>query len=185
MTARSRLNVNGYAKTAGKSVGSSSRGDRVKKHILQQFVDLQQENKDLQRRILQLKDEIYRLERDTGMVADTVHCGKKGKKTLATVRIEGFPQKEYQSKKQSLKRYLRKLELANDQLIDLLSMVEEYIEAIDDSRIRRIMRHRYVDDMTWTQVARQMGNNSTAESCRKEHDRFLKRDRALEEMKLG
>ena len=65
------------------------------------------------------------------------------------------------------------LELADEKLLQMLTQVEEYIESIEDSRIRRIMRHRYIDNLNWTQVAINMGKNHTGESCRKAHDRFL------------
>lgn len=107
------------------------------------------------------------------MVADSVTCGKRGKKSLGSRRIQGFPLPEYDRKKETLRTYKLQLELADMKLLKLLNEVEDYIETIEDSRIRRIMRYRYIDDLNWVQVAHRMGKNHTAESCRKAHDRFL------------
>lgn len=57
----------------------------------------------------------------------------------------------------------------------MLNEVEVFVDGIEDSRLRRIFRYRYVDNMSWLQVAIQMGGRTTAESVRKEHDRFLKK----------
>ena len=106
-------------------------------------------------------------------VSDSVACGKKGKKPIKTVKIEGFPIKDYDKKKNILKKYKIKLELMEQELLEKLNDVEEYIENIKDSRIRRIMRYRYIDNFTWQQVARKMGINHTADGCRMAHDRFM------------
>lgn len=50
-----------------------------------------------------------------------------------------------------------------------------YIDTIEDSHIRQIMALRYVDGLSWTQVARRMGGGYTADSVRKAHVRFLAR----------
>ena len=65
------------------------------------------------------------------------------------------------------------LQEKEDELLELTNDVELYIESIEDSRIRRIFRYRYLDDMNWTRVAMMMGGDQTADSCRKAHDRFL------------
>lgn len=63
-------------------------------------------------------------------------------------------------------------ELLNKQLETYVSLTE-YIQSIDDSMLRQIMYHRHVLCMTWNQVARAVGGGNTAESVRKNHDRFL------------
>ena len=65
---------------------------------------------------------------------------------------------------------VRRIQSVSDKL---LNMEMSGYETIEDSRIRRIMRYRYIDDLNWVQVAHRMGKNHTAESCRKAHDRFL------------
>lgn len=145
----------------------------MEKHILEQYIDAREEERDLVRRIQSINDQIRNMEMRGYMVADSVTCGKRGKKPLGTRRIQGIPMPEYERKKEKLKTYKLQLELENEKLLRILIKVEEYIESIADSRIRRIMRYRYVDDLSWVQVAHRMGRKHTAEGCRSAHDRYL------------
>lgn len=151
----------------------SKRLKKPEKHILEQYTDLRAEERDLVRRIQSLTDQILSMEMSGYRVADSVACGKKGKKPIRTVKIEGFPHPDYEKKKAALKRYKHMLEDKDQELLAILGEVEEYIEGIQDARIRRILRHRYIDDMTWQQVAYCMGRKHTADGCRMSHDRFM------------
>jgi len=73
-----------------------------------------------------------------------------------------------------------------DELIDLKSLLlhrkifccaeevrlELFISTIDDSFLRLVFSMRYIDGLTWIQIAHRIGNN-TADSIRMAHDRFL------------
>lgn len=144
------------------------------KSILEQYTSMQAEQQDIRRRIEKLKDDIRDLEENRNETADSVACGRKGKKALKTVKVSGFPEMEYQTKMGRLKRLRMRLELVDDQLLELLSGVEEYIESIEDSRMRMIMRFRYMDGMTWRQIAKAVGG-VTEEAVRIEHARFLEK----------
>lgn len=160
---------------AGSSPGKAAGGEELDKNILEQYTSMQAEQKDIRRRIENLKDDIRGLEENRSETADSVTCGRKGKKALKTVKISGFPEVEYQTKIGRLKKLRMRLELADDQLLELLSGVEEYVESIEDSRMRLIMRYRYMDNMTWKEIARRMRGGSTADSIRMEHNRFLEK----------
>ena len=142
------------------------------KDILAQYCDLQQEIKDLRERIERLERQIENIE-DEGCVSDSVTCGKKGKKPLGTVKITGFPNAEYSRKKTRLYLNKAQLESVELELLEITSDVEEYIQSIEDSRIRKILRLRYIDGMTWIKVAQNMRGQATADSVRMEHNRFL------------
>ena len=60
--------------------------------------------------------------------------------------------------------------------LELTNEVEEYIGQIEDSRIRRMITYRFLDDLTWVQVAYRMGGKHTADSCRVAIDRFLEKN---------
>ena len=49
-----------------------------------------------------------------------------------------------------------------------------YIADIDDSLMRQIMTLRYVDLLTWQQVAYQIGGGNTESSVKQAHSRFLR-----------
>lgn len=140
------------------------------KDILVQYCDLREEAKDLRRRIEKLESDIERIE-DERCVTDSVTGGMGGTQHFM---IRGFPYPEYSRKKTKL--YLNKAQYENavPELLELTIKAEEYIQSIPDSRMRRILRFRYLDDMSWLEVARHIGGkNTTADSVRMEHNRFL------------
>ena len=67
------------------------------------------------------------------------------------------------------------LEASEMALLETLNRVEEFIQSLSDSRIRRIIRFRIVDDMTWARVSVNMGGYATDESVRKEFERFMEK----------
>ena len=134
----------------------------MEKHILEQYTDMRAEERDLVRRIQSLDAKLLNMEMEGYIVTDSVTCGRKGKKPLGTRLIKGFPFPEYERKRELLRTYKLQLHLADAKLLNLLNQVEEYLEGIKDSRIRRIMRYRYIDDLSWAQVAHRMGGQHTA-----------------------
>ena len=54
-----------------------------------------------------------------------------------------------------------------------LNRLNRYIATIEDSQMRQILSLRYVNGMSWTQVAFSIGGGNTADGVRKRHDRFL------------
>ena len=57
--------------------------------------------------------------------------------------------------------------------LDELARLYAYIEAIDDSLIRQIFTYRYVDGLTWQQVARALGETDE-QYPRRLHNRYLR-----------
>jgi len=139
------------------------------KDILAQYCDLKEEVKDLRRRIQSKQRELDKIEED-GTVTDSVKGGYGG---IQHFKISGFPYPEYSRKKTALYLYKAQLENAELELLELTNEVEDYIQSLTDSRIRRILRYRYIDNMTWRQVAHKMGGRATEDSVRMEHNRFL------------
>lgn len=142
------------------------------KDVLAQYCDLKEEIKDLRRRIANKQTELDKI-KDEGTVWDTVTLGKRGKKSLGTLYVDGFPYPEYSRKKTALYLYKAQLENAELELLELTNEVEDYIQSLNDSRIRRIIRYRFIDSLTWRQVATRMGGRATEESVRKEFERFM------------
>ena len=53
--------------------------------------------------------------------------------------------------------------------------LEKYIAGVEDSVVRLAMTCRFVSGLSWQKVARRMGGNNTADSCRMLVKRYLKR----------
>ncbi len=139
------------------------------KDILAQYCDLREEIKDLRRRIINKQRELDKMEEE-GAVTDSVKGGLGGEQHY---KITGFPYPEYSRKKTALYLYKAQLENAELELLELTNEVEDYIQSIDDSRMRRIIRYRFIDDLRWYQVAQRMGGRTTEESVKKEFQRFM------------
>lgn len=125
------------------------------KEVLEQYTSIRNEERDIMRRIESLNARILNMEVNN-IVSDTVTKGRHNRKPLGVVRIEGFPSREYQRKKHHLRSLKKQLALKDEELLKKMAEVEKYIEHIQDSRIRRIMRYRFLDDMSWIQIAHEM-----------------------------
>ncbi len=84
--------------------------------------------------------------------------------------ISGYDYDTYYNK---LNRLERKLNRKIEGLIDLVEETYEYIDSIEDSLIRQIITLKYVNGLTWEQVAASIGGNNTADSVRMMCNRFL------------
>lgn len=124
----------------------------------------------LKSEIEMLKKQIESIEPDT--VVDSVRGSSRYFPYIErNFKIEGIDYDDYNRKARRLERQLkRRLE----ELMDLVEETNSFIENIDDSLIRQIIALRYINGLTWDQVAVHIGGNNTAESVRKAAERFLK-----------
>ena len=139
----------------------------ISKEILIQYSDLQEEVKEVRERIERTERQIAKIEED-GNVIDTVSGGGGG---IQHFKIEGFPYPEYSRKKTLL--YARKATLASLELelMEMLNQVEEFIASVDDSRMRRILTMRFIDNMSFEQIGKVIGYDRT--SISKKIDKFF------------
>lgn len=141
----------------------------ISKEILIQYSDLQQEIIELQERKKALEKQ-FKSFLDGGTVTDMVTGGSGG---IQHFKIEGFPVVAYEKVRNALQRNIQKIEDKYTELLELQNDVEEYIESITDSRMRRIIRMRFIDKLTWNQVADNIGGGNTEDSVRMAFNRFI------------
>ena len=60
-----------------------------------------------------------------------------------------------------------------DKLIEEQAKIEEYIDNIPTSRLRRIFTYRYIEQYSWIKIAQLIGNGATEDSVKMEHHRYL------------
>lgn len=151
------------------------------KQVLIEYADMKEEIKDLRKRIEEDRRALYKL--NNMVVGDSVTCGKKGKKPLGTVKVEGQPINAISRKQRAWERKIALLEQKEADLLEKQNEVEEYIDQIEKSRIRMMFRFYYIDGLTWEMVAMKMNYAFpkksipfTKDSCRKLHDRFLEKN---------
>ena len=144
------------------------------KSILEQYTSLKAEISDIEVKIAKLTAGIRKLENQE--VADSVSCGKRGKKPLGTIKIRGVPIREITVRKQRLQRRRLEYSMMLRKLEDMTAEVESYINTLSDSEIRRLLRFRFLQGMEWKKVSRMMGRGYSADNCRQKISRFLKDD---------
>ena len=112
---------------------------------------------------------------------------KKKKKTVIQTNVKGsnpsFPYQAQHFKVQgtaftylddsSLRMEEKLLEQRREHAEEIKRQVEEWMLTLS-SRMQRIVRYRYLEGMTWEQVAAKMGRKATADSVRMELNKFLK-----------
>ncbi|WP_347489254.1 hypothetical protein ABDB91_18790 [Desulfoscipio sp. XC116] len=54
-----------------------------------------------------------------------------------------------------------------------LKRIYRYLDTVSDSRMRLILSLRYINALSWSQVAACINNGLTADDVKKMHDRFL------------
>ena len=139
----------------------------MNKEIIQQYYDLKKEIADIKQRINLLKKQ------KDPILKDSVKGSIKSFPYIQTnFKLEGVQQNSPRNNK--IKRYTKMLEKFRDELLDLEISLEEYIESLPNIRIRNILRYKYIDGMSWIQVANKLGGNATENSVRMEYKRFLK-----------
>lgn len=124
------------------------------KNVLIEYADMKMEIKDLRRRIEDKQNRIDKLH--TTVMSDTVTMGKKGRKSLGTVKVTGIPDGIITRMETALEKNQKLLELREVELLELQNDVEEYIETIPKSEMRTMLRLYFVDDMTYTRTAARM-----------------------------
>lgn len=136
------------------------------KECLVQFCDIELEIKDLQEKIKKLEP------RCNETISDSVETTTKTFPVIMThYKIFGND-KKLLNKLEYLKGLLE--ERYNKQ-VDLHIKLEEFINNMPTSRLRRIFEYRYINQYSWAKVAILIGGDSTEGSIRKEHDRYLKK----------
>ena len=157
----------------------------ISKEILIQYSDLQEEIKEVRKTIDWLEDSIPKIEKriaeiEAGeIVRDKVRGGEGG---LQSFNIEGVPVAEYEKRKTDL---LSKKLLLNDRkstletlefdLLQKTNEVEGFIVSIDDSRMRRIINLRFIENLSWNKVADCIGGGNTEDSIRMAFNRFMEK----------
>lgn len=148
------------------------------KNILEQYLELKEEIRDLQDRIDRDDRRLEKIRKE-GVVSDTVK-GTRSDGTFGPIKITGYPIPEHNQVKNMIKKRVAKLHILEDDLQNAINEVDEFIGKVPKSDLRMIFRFRYLDDMTWAAVALNMNDRFpkrrikyTEDSCRMRHDRYL------------
>ena len=151
------------------------------KELLLQYSKALSRIKILRQNVMRLEDRITKMNERGYYTTDVVTCGRKRKKPLGTVTIAGFPHEEYKEIKLILDKRRENLLREEQNLLELVTQVEEYISQINDLEMRNLLTLYYIEDLNWVQVASEMcalnkKKKYTEGSCRLKHERFLEKN---------
>ena len=153
----------------------------ISKEILEQYCAMREEARDLRERIDKGEKYLKKMQEEGYQVSDSVR-GTRKDGTIGPIRITGFPVPEYERIEKMTKRRNAKLKILEEDLLEAMNKVDDFINAIPKSDLRMMFRFYYLDDMMWFQVANNMNSRFpnkripyTADSCRKRHDRYLEK----------
>ena len=91
--------------------------------------------------------------------------------TQHNITIMGVDMQSYDRKARNLRR---KLKVRMNELMDKAAEINDYISTVPDSEMRSILALRYINNLSWQQIAYHMGVEGDGSTERKKHDRFLK-----------
>ena len=150
------------------------------KNILEQYMELKVEIQDLRDRIDKDERRLKKIDKE-GVVSDTVK-GTRNDGTFGPIKITGYPLPEHDWVKNMIRKRVAKLHILEENLLDMVNEVDDFIENIPKSDLRTMFRLYYLDDMTWAAVAINMNYRFpkkrikyTEDSCRKRHNRYLEK----------
>lgn len=119
--------------------------------------------------IEQIKRELENVEPEYGIDAVT-GSSINFPYTKHSIKIEGYDIKSYECKTQRIQNRL------NRKLIELVEerdRLTEYIYGLDDSDLRQILTHRYINGLAWKEIGENM--NYATSTIRFKHDNFIKK----------
>lgn len=124
----------------------------------------------LQKEIELLEMQIKKLEQNADeIVSDIVNDYRSG--YAQKTEITGLNRKQLDA----IKERAAALRLKKDELQAEMKGIESFINSTDDEVIRLIMRHRFVEGLTWREVGVKVYGKPMEDAPRKRFERFLDR----------
>lgn len=124
---------------------------------------------NLKKEITYLENKIEKLEQKSSITSDYVQTGFIGKRKKVST-IVGVDEKQ----QKRLSKYKTQLQSFKLQLDKKRAELEGFIEQIDDTELRMIIRYRYEDDFSWIKIMHLMKYNSES-VARMKVERFLEK----------
>ena len=109
------------------------------REALEQYCEKREEAKDLRCRINRDERRLEQIKRE-GMVSDTVK-GTRKDGTFGSIKITGYPVPEHRMVESMIKRRVKKLHILEDELLEAMNRVDDFINAIPRSCRKRHDRY--------------------------------------------
>lgn len=143
----------------------------MEKDIIEQYTDMVKEIKEIKKRIAELERRLKKIQEESTKII--VKGGTGGEQLY---KIDSIKKAEVEETEYLVNKNIRILNQREKEAEELIVEIEEFINTISDSRIRRMITFKYIKGLTWNQTAMAMGGRHTADSCRMDIKRFLKKN---------
>ena len=140
----------------------------MEQNIIAQYTSLVKEIEEIKQNVKQLEEKKRLLEEDT--INDSVKGGYGGKQRY---KVNSYAKADIEETEYLINKNIRILKQRQKEVHETIICIEEYINKVNDSRMRRMITFKYVKGMTWNQTAMAMGDNYTADGCRMDMKRFF------------
>lgn len=138
------------------------------KELLEQADSLIEEIKDIERRLMNIE------KKEKTILGDSVTGSEYEYPYIKrNFRVNGVANKLFSSK--AKRQYKKMLKSKKYKYEKIVKQIEYELNYIDDSEIRRIIRYRYYDKLSWVQIQIEMKYNSE-DTARKQLERFLEKN---------
>lgn len=138
--------------------------------MLEGYIHYQKEIEEIKRKKAKLEKKIAKIEQE-GAVIDTVTGGLGG---IQHFKIEGVRSNKHSELRIALKGYEEKLIKREIKAMQIVNDIELFISEIDDALMRRIIDLRFIERLSWQEVADRIGGN-TEDSVRMQFERFMQK----------
>lgn len=136
------------------------------KELLEQADSVIEEIKDIENRLKNIE------KREKTIIVDSVTGSEKEFPYIKrNFRVNGIDNKVFGSK--TKRQYKKMLKSKKNKYEKMIKQIEYELNYIKDSEIRRIIRYRYYDKLSWIQIQIKMQYNSE-DKARKQLERYLK-----------
>ena len=133
--------------------------EKLTKEQLEQYTSIKEEIKELEAELDKRKSPVSDIV--TGSMEDYPY-------TQHSITIQGLSSDTYSL---DLKLTYKKIQLEQQR-----AEIENFLDSVQDSKIRRIIRLKYIKGKTWPQIARKMDKHISGDSVRKIVERFLEKN---------
>ncbi len=150
----------------------------VSKEILIQYSDLQEEIKYLRKKIDSLQNEQASMEKckKHSMVQSSTKDFPYTQHNVHTEGYIGLTNKSARCLNSAIDTEIQKLESRYEKLLEVTNDVMDFIESIEDSRMRMIVTYRFIENYSWGKVADAIGGGNTEDCVRKAFNRFMEKE---------
>ena len=141
------------------------------KELLGQYSSIKREIADIEFKIGESEKKIRLLEKQ---IARDAVVGSREDLTIGIIPVEGIASQRIDEIRERIHNRRERLLKMKAKLERIRYDIETFIDSIEDSETRRIIQFRFVDDLSWDQVAKRMGPGYESDACRKKFKRFMK-----------